>query len=177
MIRRYKLNLIIRFLFTSLALASCADDADSGYAPCDQPPELTVVNRSSYVIDALYLHRTVDYTGSTSILEAPMDPSIPESMTFTIEMTDGDTRHITFIRKDSMGEDIAVTTFTPIEFIECVKYKLNILELDFFLETSDNYYNEVDPDAESYLLPDDRIKKEYNSVTCSPVSTRQPHED
>ena len=99
-------------------------------------------------------------------------------MTFTIDLNDADSRYITFIRKDSMGEDIAVTTFTPVEFVECVKYKLNLLELDFFLETSDNYNGDVDPETESsYTLINEITEKKTSGLTCSPSSARQPHED
>ena len=124
-----------------LCFLACMGDGDEGIPAkeCNQP-ELEIKNCSEYIIKALYIHDTKDYSTSDSVLTATMDPAATDSLTVTRQMNDGEEKYITFIRDltTTSGPEIGVTTSNPVLFEECYNYRLNILEEDFLLERSNN---------------------------------------
>lgn len=142
---------VIRILFLQtlvLSLFFCGGPDEGAEKAC-LPPELIVKNVSQYDMIGVYMHDSLDYSGGELVAS-----NMAKDAEAVVEVADNQVKYFTFIRCFSAVNDkeIAVTTGSPVSFHECYKYTLNLLEEDFFLETSDNVESSAS-DARNIEIP------------------------
>jgi hypothetical protein len=120
-------------LLATMIITAGLGCADSESEPPCNPPTLKIVNSTSYIMEAVYLHDSpvFDKASSTAFVN-PFNPGAE----INVPISDGYTTYCTFIRKitSTADTDIAVTTSRPVECYACFTYTLHLLDEDFYLE-------------------------------------------
>lgn len=132
-------------LFLIFTLLSCdAPAGDESDKPVSGPgclaPVLIIENDSDYPATDIYIHDTPDYRSLTPVA-ANLDSDDATLPIASPTIINGYKKYITYVRDDPIIGPIGITTESPIEFKECFKYRLYLLNEDFFLETTGSQYS------------------------------------